>query len=159
MQNAGSGARVFYSHISDVCRQAGGVCKSWLRCLIRWQGRGGKTPRDTGRKQPLANHRGEQLSGVMRLTGVMALALALISVMPFPTKAASARCVELPPCKGCGCRGGPGYRSQSSGKCVGYKALQATCGDPPTLRCDFENMPESGLNKDCVLGKKSDQPD
>jgi len=63
--------------------------------------------------------------------GLVVLALAgLLAQAP----AASARCPDRPPCKGCGCKGGPGYRVNATGKCVGFKALKATCGDPPTLR-------------------------
>jgi hypothetical protein len=62
-------------------------------------------------------------------------------------------CEILPPCEGCGCKGGPGYRSHGSGKCVGYKQLNKECGNPPTSRCTFENAPNSGQNKTCVLGQ------
>lgn len=37
---------------------------------------------------------------------------------------------SLPPCHGCGCKGGPGYRAPN-GRCVGWKDLARTCG--PTL--------------------------
>ena len=40
-------------------------------------------------------------------------------------------------CKGCGCRGGPGYRGPD-GRCVGFAALDATCGVPPETRCTKE---------------------
>lgn len=81
--------------------------------------------------------------------GVVVLALAGLLVQG---QAASARCPDRPPCKGCGCKGGPGYRSNATGKCVGFKALTATCGNPPTLRCTFENAPGTGLNRECALG-------
>ena len=54
-------------------------------------------------------------------------------------------------CQGCGCHGGPGYRSISTGKCVSFKSLRSECGDPPTLRCVFENAPGTGDNKECAL--------
>jgi hypothetical protein len=65
---------------------------------------------------------------------------------------------ERPPCKGCGCKGGPGYRINATGKCAGFKALERQCGNPPTLRCTFENAPGTGLNRNCALGKNSDVP-
>ena len=34
-------------------------------------------------------------------------------------------------CEGCGCKGGPGYRSLRTMQCVGYKNLVAECGPPP----------------------------
>ncbi len=80
--------------------------------------------------------------------GVIAAGLAATSA-PAQTSA----CVDLPRCEGCGCRGGPGYRGPD-GRCVGYRQLRAVCGDPPTTRCRFENAPNSGLNRDCVLGGK-----
>jgi hypothetical protein len=60
-------------------------------------------------------------------------------------------CPERPRCTGCGCKGGPGYRSNKSGKCVGFKQLTKTCGNPPTQRCTFENAPGTGLNAECAL--------
>jgi len=35
---------------------------------------------------------------------------------------------------------------------VGFKALAKVCGDPPSLRCTFENAPGTGANRDCALG-------
>jgi hypothetical protein len=60
-------------------------------------------------------------------------------------------CIDLPRCRGCGCKGGPGYRSNRTGKCVGYKQLITECGNPPTLRCVFENAENTGVNRECVL--------
>lgn len=39
--------------------------------------------------------------------------------------------------RGCGARGGPGFRSPE-GKCVGWKNLKSICGDPPSTRCTYE---------------------
>jgi len=44
-------------------------------------------------------------------------------------------------CKGCGCRGGPGYRGPDS-RCVGYANLKSVCGDPPETRCKREGAPQ-----------------
>lgn len=43
-------------------------------------------------------------------------------------------------CRGCGCRGGPGYRDNKTGKCVSHKRLKKVCGSPPDKkRCTKEN--------------------
>ena len=74
----------------------------------------------------------------------------LLLLMPLE---AGAQCPDRPACRGCGCKGGPGYRGPD-GTCVGFKDLARVCGDPPTSRCAFENAPGTGLNRDCALGKK-----
>lgn len=43
-------------------------------------------------------------------------------------------------CKGCGCRGGPGYRN-AKGHCVSYKRFVKECGPPPYLKCKAECVP------------------
>jgi hypothetical protein len=41
-------------------------------------------------------------------------------------------------CKGCGCRGGPGWRD-AAGECVGWARMKKACGDPPdSARCTNE---------------------
>ncbi|SIP99156.1 hypothetical protein SAMN05880582_101301 [Rhizobium sp. RU20A] len=64
---------------------------------------------------------------------------------------AFAACPERPACRGCGCKGGPGYRGPG-GRCVGFKALDKVCGIPPETRCTFENARGTGENKACALG-------
>ncbi len=49
-------------------------------------------------------------------------------------------------CKGCGCRGGPGYRGPS-GRCVGLADIGRTCGSPPTTRCSAEG-PNAGAEEE-----------
>ncbi len=69
---------------------------------------------------------------------------------------AMAKCPDRPPCKGCGCKGGPGYRGPD-GKCVGFKNLVKVCGPSPHRLCVFENAPGTGQNRECALaspGKK-----
>ncbi len=88
--------------------------------------------------------------GWWRRARPVAFALAGLLIAGQP---ADARCPERPPCKGCGCKGGPGYRVDATGKCAGFKALKSQCGDPPTLRCTFENAPGTGLNRECALGQ------
>jgi hypothetical protein len=43
-------------------------------------------------------------------------------------------------CKGCGCKGGPGYRGPHG--CVGFAALDRVCGVPPETRCAKEGFPK-----------------
>lgn len=61
------------------------------------------------------------------------------------------QCPERPRCKGCGCAGGPGYRSIKTGECVGFRQLKSVCGGPPTKNCIFENAPGVGENADCAM--------
>ena len=61
-----------------------------------------------------------------------------------------AGCPERPPCTGCGCKGGPGYRGPDD-SCVSFRNLEKVCGTPPETRCVFENAPGTGLNHDCAL--------
>jgi hypothetical protein len=64
------------------------------------------------------------------------------------------RCKSFQRCQGCGCKGGPGYRSRASGKCVSHKRLQKECGNPPSpMNCVFENQVNTNENKECYLGK------
>ena len=43
-------------------------------------------------------------------------------------------------CKGCGCRGGPGWRVLKTGRCAGHRDFRKRCGNPPsTRRCKCEN--------------------
>ena len=60
-----------------------------------------------------------------------------------------AACPERPPCHGCGCKGGPGYRAPDR-HCVGFRELDQICGNPPS-RCTFENAPGTGANRECAL--------
>lgn len=87
---------------------------------------------------------------------VVAIAvLAAFMILPRP---AEARCPERPACKGCGCKGGPGYRGPD-GRCVGFKQLDKLCGNPPETRCSFENAPGTDENRDCVMGDKAAKPE
>ena len=67
-------------------------------------------------------------------------------------------CPERPNCSGCGCKGGPGYRDDTTGKCVGFADLQGLCGIHPddigsnSSTCTFENAPNTGLNRWCAFG-------
>lgn len=53
-------------------------------------------------------------------------------VQPFPQQEVG--------CRGCGCRGGPGWRIKRTGKCASHKNLRKKCGNPPSRkRCKKEN--------------------
>ena len=41
-------------------------------------------------------------------------------------------------CHGCGCNGGPGYRSTENEQCVGWAQLNEECGPPPHTECIAE---------------------
>nr|WP_294550725.1 hypothetical protein [uncultured Rhodopila sp.] len=84
----------------------------------------------------------------MRAAALPFLALLIMAAQPAAT--ADGGCPERPPCNGCGCRGGPGYRGPD-GQCVGYRALDGVCGTPPTERCTFENAPGTGANAECAM--------
>lgn len=60
------------------------------------------------------------------------LTFSVIVLMSFVTAAAAEE-----RCSGCGCKGGPGYRSPS-GHCVGWAQLSRVCGTPPSARCSAE---------------------
>ena len=67
--------------------------------------------------------------------------------------AAEARCdIDPAPCRGCGCKGGPGWREIATGRCVGFRDIDQKCGRPPSSTlCVFENAPGTGANRDCAL--------
>jgi hypothetical protein len=57
-------------------------------------------------------------------------------------------------CKGCGCKGGPGYRD-NRGRCVGWRELISRCGEAPHARCSRECFPVvSGCARPDVDGAK-----
>ncbi|MEW6642982.1 MAG: hypothetical protein AB1586_20930 [Pseudomonadota bacterium] len=80
------------------------------------------------------------------------LALAAAVILAAWPAVSFAACPDRPPCRGCGCKGGPGYRAPD-GHCVGFRELDQVCGNPPT-RCIFENAPGTGLNRDCALAPR-----
>ncbi|WP_333824725.1 hypothetical protein [Pinisolibacter sp.] len=87
--------------------------------------------------------------------------VAVAAVLTLTVVDAEARCVLDPtPCRGCGCKGGPGWRHIASGRCVGFRDLAAKCGDPPSPKlCVFENAPGTGANRDCALAPAVPPPD
>jgi hypothetical protein len=82
---------------------------------------------------------------------LQALAIAA-AYAAWPIAAGGAFCPERPPCHGCGCKGGPGYRAPD-GHCVGFVELDKVCGNPPS-RCVFENAPGTGENRECALARR-----
>ena len=44
-------------------------------------------------------------------------------------------------CRGCGCKGGPGYREVTTDRCVGWRDLIEKCGPPPHSLCKAECEP------------------
>jgi len=84
------------------------------------------------------------------------LALLTLAAVALPGSAA-ARCVlSTDHCSGCGCKGGPGWRENATGQCVGFRDIGRRCGDPPSsARCTFENAPGTGANRACALEPKT----
>ncbi len=42
-------------------------------------------------------------------------------------------------CRGCGCKGGPGWRVHSTGQCASFRNLAKNCGSPPSeTLCTYE---------------------
>ena len=62
-------------------------------------------------------------------------------------------CLDKPPCKGCGCEGGPGYRARD-GHCAGFRERDKVCGVPPDTNCVFESAPGTGENHNCALAPR-----
>lgn len=98
-----------------------------------------------------------------RLAAILLSLVALTAVaLPRPVLA---RC-DLPTdvCSGCGCKGGPGWRENATGRCVGFRDIDKKCGNPPSsVLCTFENAPGTGANRDCALAPRKprtppDQP-
>lgn len=88
---------------------------------------------------------------------VGAVTLSAVSV-PTPLSAACVRDSSF--CRGCGCKGGPGWRHNATGRCVGFRELAAKCGDPPSERlCTFENAPGTGANRACALAPATPPPE
>src|SRR5262245_4338920 len=89
----------------------------------------------------------------MKLRGRPLLLAFLFAALLVASEVLAEGCPYRPPCSGCGCRGGPGYRGPD-GQCVGFRQLDKVCGVPPTENCVFENAPGTGANRECALRKK-----
>jgi hypothetical protein len=106
-----------------------------------------------GTKSPVSHPRIAAMRiAVIRISlGVVVVAAGTFSPMG-ERGTVFAACPERPACRGCGCKGGPGYRGPD-GRCVGFQALDKVCGRPPETRCSFENAPGTGANRDCATGE------
>ncbi len=68
----------------------------------------------------------------------MAGAAAFGQPVPAVETARAALSVEYR-CRGCGCKGGPGWRVHRSGRCASSRNLAFECGSPPSERlCTYE---------------------
>lgn len=86
------------------------------------------------------------------MTRLRAAVAALFLVSVFVAPGFAACDLDSTPCRGCGCKGGPGWRHIASGRCVGFRELASKCGDPPSSElCIFENAPGTGANRECAL--------
>ncbi len=115
---------------------------------------------EPGWREALPRLHGVRLSqsparGAARARQLLAL-LAVLVMTAQPMPAAAEGCPPRPPCHGCGCAGGPGYRGPD-GKCVGFRELAHKCGNPPTERCTFENAPGTGANAECAMRRPGHQ--
>jgi len=81
------------------------------------------------------------------MRALIAAAFVLISfgffVSPGP---GTAYAQETCRCKGCGCKGGPGWRGPD-GFCVSQSKLAAVCGSPPGEPCKQEGAPRVCFGK------------
>lgn len=68
--------------------------------------------------------------------------LACIVVTPQLAKAVQALSLGVcsASCRGCGCKGGPGYRAPNN-ECVGFNNINSVCGPPPHAGCRRECAP------------------
>ena len=88
-------------------------------------------------------------------TAAVLVAAVLLLIAASPSPVAAAGCPERPRCTGCGCKGGPGYRSIVEMRCVGFQELHKVCGSPPaTTKCVFENAAGTGANQECALAPR-----
>lgn len=76
---------------------------------------------------------------------IFLMILGMIFLIITPSKASaetmsnSTSLTQLARCSGCGCKGGPGWRINKSGRCASYKNLAKACGNPPNpSRCTYE---------------------
>lgn len=72
----------------------------------------------------------------MRIVFAAIFALAAVSLLS-PPAVSPAQAQESCRCKGCGCRGGPGWRGPD-GYCVSQAKLAEVCGSPAGTPCKQE---------------------
>jgi hypothetical protein len=86
----------------------------------------------------------------MRTLIVSSIALFSL-VFLAPAAPISAIAQEACTCKGCGCKGGPGWRGPE-GTCVSKAKLTDICGSPPGEPCT-----EEAAARVCTVGKENAQ--
>lgn len=86
----------------------------------------------------------------MRALTATAFILILLGFSPFLT-ADTAYAQETCRCKGCGCKGGPGWRGPD-GFCVSQSKLEAVCGAPAGAPCKQEGAPRVCFGKQAASG-------
>jgi hypothetical protein len=83
----------------------------------------------------------------------ISLALLMLAVSPVASNQPSQALDECY-CHGCGCKGGPGWRNNSTRQCVSHQQLFQICGKPPSEeKCHYEGAPQV-----CPSNRPSDQP-
>jgi uncharacterized protein with PIN domain len=95
-------------------------------------------------------------------TRIIAHVACLVMVVMFATTPLRSQthvpCVQFPECRGCGCKGGPGFRGPDN-RCVGHKDLFRICGNPPTTFCRKEGWSENtNANRECVIRPQAAPP-
>jgi hypothetical protein len=75
------------------------------------------------------------------------ISLGFFAVPAIPTALADDACR----CKGCGCKGGSGWRGPD-GLCVSQSKLAAICGSPAGTPCKQEAAPRVCFGKQAALG-------
>ena len=84
---------------------------------------------------------------------LIATILALISLsLPTPQSISTAFAQDACRCKGCGCKGGPGWRGPD-GTCVSKAKLALVCGTPPGTPCKEEAASRVCFGKVSALGQ------
>lgn len=67
-------------------------------------------------------------------------------MQPVPLTDTAQHSLNLVACRGCGCKGGPGWRVHRTGKCASNRNLSKECGNPPSAAlCTFENAGRTGI--------------
>jgi endonuclease YncB( thermonuclease family) len=73
--------------------------------------------------------------------GMLGLILA-VSVMSWqlPAEQVTRPVIQISgQCRGCGCKGGPGWRIHATGRCASHRNLAQNCGSPPSeALCTYE---------------------
>src|SRR5262249_37091340 len=129
----------------SLCRREPRAGGHAVRTARSWRGivafthlaREGRMTVTIGRRELLA-----ALGGAARVQLRISLALLMLAVSPVASHQLGetlAQCI----CHGCGCKGGPGWRDNSTGQCVSHKQLFQICGKPPSEeKCHYEGAPQ-----------------